>query len=111
LVPAILKCWFDCVLPFVLAADSEGARPSFLPGKKAMLVTTSEAPEEVFAGGGQGGLRELLAPISVNKLAYVGMTVQPVFIVYGATPDRAPEWTASQLERLKDHLLPVLTGL
>jgi hypothetical protein len=39
------------------------------------------------------------------------MTMLPTFIVYGATPEKAPEWAASQLERLKAHLVLVLTGL
>jgi NAD(P)H dehydrogenase (quinone) len=111
-VPAILKGWFDRVLTFAHAADSGGVsgRP-YLRGKKAMLVTTLEAPEEVYASGSQAGVRELLAPVSVNTLEYVGMTVLPLFVVYGATPDKAPEWGAAQLERLRAHLVLVLTGL
>ena len=111
-VPAILKGWFDRVLSFAFAADAEGlaSRP-FLRGKKAMLVTTLEAPEEVAAPGSQSGVRELLAPISINTLSYAGMTVHPTFIVYGATPEKPPEWVASQVERLKAHLVLVLTGL
>ena len=97
-VPAILKGWFDRVLSFAHVADTEGmaGRPPYLRGKKAMLVTTLEAPEEVYAAGSQSGLRDLLAPISVNTIAYVGMTVLPMFIVYGATPEKAAEWAASQ---------------
>ncbi len=111
-VPAILKGWFDRVLTFAHAADTEGAPGSpHLRGKKAMLVTTLEAPEEVFDAGSQVDVRELLAPVSVHTLSYVGMTVLPTFIVYGATPEKTAEWTASQLERLGAHLVLVLTGL
>jgi NAD(P)H dehydrogenase (quinone) len=111
-VPAILKGWFDRVLTFAHAADTEGGsgRP-YLRGKKVMLVTTLEAPEEVYAAGSQAGIRELLAPVSVNTLAYVGMTVLPLFVVYGATPDKTPAWAETQLERLRTHLVLALTGL
>jgi NAD(P)H dehydrogenase (quinone) len=106
--PAILKGWFDRVLSFAHVADSEGiaGRQPYLRGKKAMLVTTLEAPEET-----QPGVRELLAPINANTLAFVGMTELPILIVYGATPDRTPDWIAAQVERLKAHLVLVLTGL
>jgi len=111
-VPAILKGWFDRVLSFAHVADTEEiAGRSYLRGKKAMLVTTLEAPEEVYAAGSQSGVRELLAPISVNTLSYVGMTMIPTFVVYGATPEKAAEWAASQVERFKAHLVLVLTGL
>ena len=111
-VPAILKGWFDRVLSFAHAADTEGVsgRP-YLRGKKAMLVTTLEAVEEAFGTGSQGGVRELLAPISVNTLSFAGMDMLPTFIVYGATPEKTAEWTASQIERLRAHLVLVLTGL
>jgi NAD(P)H dehydrogenase (quinone) len=110
-VPAILKGWFDRVLSFAHVADTEEvSRRAYLRGKKAMLITTLEAPEEAF-GGNQSGVRELLAPISVNTLSFVGMSELPIFIVYGATPDKTPDWAASQLERLKAHLVLVLTGL
>jgi NAD(P)H dehydrogenase (quinone) len=106
--PAILKGWFDRVLSFAHVADSEGiaGRQPYLRGKKAMLVTTLEAPEET-----QPGVHELLAPINANTLAFVGMTALPTLIVYGATPDRTPDWIAAQIERLKAHLVLVLTGL
>ncbi len=111
-VPAILKGWFDRILSFAHVADTEGiaGRP-YLRGKKAMLVTTLEAPEEVYAAGSRSGVLELLAPITVNTLAYVGMTVLPTFVVYEATPDKAPDWAASHVERFKAHLVLVLTGL
>jgi NAD(P)H dehydrogenase (quinone) len=110
-VPAILKGWFDRVLSFAHAADTGGlSRTPFLRGKRAMLVTTLEAPEEALAADGRGGLRDLLAPID-HSLSYVGMTVLPAFIVYGAMPDRAPDWTAARLEQLKAHLVLVMTGL
>ena len=61
-VPAILKGWVHRVLSFAHVADTEGIRGDpYLRGKKAMLVTTLEAPEEVYAAGSQGGMRELLA--------------------------------------------------
>lgn len=111
-VPAILKGWFDRVLSFAHAADTEGlSRPPLVRGKKAMLVTTLEAPEEVYAGENQGGVQSLLAPITENTLTYAGMTVLPTFFVFGATPDRSPDWTASQIERLKAHLVLVMTDL
>ena len=111
-VPAILKGWFDRVLSFAHAADTEGVSgKTYLRGKKAVLVTTLEAPEEAFDTGDQGGVRDLLAPISVNTLSFVGMNVLPTFIVYGATPEKTAEWTASQLERLRAHLVLVLIGL
>ena len=111
-VPAILKGWFDRVLSFAHTANTEGVsgRP-YLRGKKAMLVTTLEAAEEALDTGSQGGVRELLAPISVNTLSFVGMDMLPTFIVYGATPEKTAEWTASQIERLRAHLVLVLTGL
>jgi NAD(P)H dehydrogenase (quinone) len=111
-VPAILKGWFDRVLSFAFAADAESSttRP-FVRGKKAMLFTTLEAPEAVYATGNQGGIREVLAPISFNTLGYAGMTVLPTFIVYEATPDRPRDWIAAQLERLKSHIVLVMTGL
>ncbi|MEN6342287.1 MAG: NAD(P)H-dependent oxidoreductase [Methanospirillum sp.] len=111
-VPAILKGWFDRVLSFGFAADTGGAaRQPFLRGKKALIVTTLEAPEENHPTESQSGIRELLVPISVNTLSYAGMTVLPTFIVYDATPEKPPEWVASQVERLKAHLVLVLTGL
>ena len=55
-----------------------------------MLVTTLEAPKELYAAGSQGDVRELLAPISVDTLSNVGMTVLPTFIVYGVTPEKGP---------------------
>ncbi len=111
-VPAILKGWFDRVLSFAHAADIErGSGRPYLRGKKAMLVTTLEAAEEALDTGSQGGVRELLAPISINTLSFVGMDMLPTFIVYGATPEKTAEWTASQLERLRAHLVLVLTGL
>ena len=111
-VPAILKGWFDRVLSFAFAADAGGqSRRPFLRTKKAMLFTTLEAPEEANPAGAQGGVRELLAPISLNTLSYTGMTMLPTFIVYGATPEKDAEWTATQVERLKAHLVLVLTGL
>lgn len=107
-VPAILKGWFDRVLSFAHVADTEGmgGKQPYLRGKKALLVTTLEAPEEARAG-----VRELLAPISVNTLSFVGMTALPTLIVYGATPDKASDWIAGQVERFKAHLIVVLTGL
>lgn len=107
-VPAILKGWFDRVLSFAHVADTEGmgGKQPYLRGKKALLVTTLEAPEEA-----QAGVRELLAPISVNTLSFVGMTALPTLIVYGATPDKASDWIAGQVERFKAHLIVVLTGL
>lgn len=112
-VPAILKGWFDRVLSFAHAADSEGpgGRQSYLRGRRAMLVTTMEAPEEIVAEGSQGGLRDLMSPILVSTLGFVGLTVLPSFFVYEATPDKPPAWTEAQLERLKAHLVLTLTGL
>lgn len=112
-VPAILKGWIDRVLSFAHVADTEGmaGRRPYLRGKKAMLVTTLEASEEVQTTGGQAGIREILAPIDSNTLAFVGMTTLPPFIVYGATPDKSSDWIADQVERLKAHLVLALTGL
>ncbi len=108
-VPAILKGWLDRVLSFAHAADTEGlSRAPFVRGKRAMLVTTLEAPEEASPGG---GVREMLAPLSAGTLEHAGMTVFPPFIVYGATPDRDADWVAAQLERLRAHLVLTLTGL
>lgn len=111
-VPAILKGWIDRVLSFAQAADVEAlsSRP-FLKGKRAMVITTVEAAESTYSPGDQGGLREILVPLTFNTLAYTGMNVLPTFIVYGATPDRPDGWIATQLERLKAHLVLVLTGL
>jgi NAD(P)H dehydrogenase (quinone) len=111
-VPAILKGWFDRVLSFAFAADAgDLARRPFLRGKKAMLVTTLEADEEVNPAGTWSGVGELLAPISINTLSYVGMTMLPTFIAYGSTPEKDAAWVASRVERLKAHLVLVLTGL
>ncbi len=111
-VPAILKGWIDRVLSFAQAADAENlsSRP-FLKGKRAMVITTVEAPEAVYSPGKQGGLREILAPLTFNTLAFVGMNMLPTFTVYDATPDQPADWTAAQLERLRAHLILVLTGL
>lgn len=111
-VPAILKGWFDRVLSFAHAADAEGpARPPFVRDKRFLLVTTLEAPEEAFGDGRRAPLRDLLAPIETETLGFVGMDGLPPFLVHGVTPDRGPDWIAAQAERLKAHLVVLLTGL
>lgn len=147
--PAILTGWFDRVLTKGFAyglpdPNSPGRMLRYgegpLAGKRAMLVVTAGGRETAFGPRGvNGDINEVLFPVQHGTLWYIGMTVLPPMVTYGANrvDDAAFEATAEQLTTrlagigtdepipyryqnhgdydddlvLKDHLVPEEGGL
>lgn len=109
-VPAILKGWLDRVLAqgfAVNTATGEVYARGRLRGKKALVVTTTGSPPELYAPGGpHGDLRELLRPLTHGTLEFCGLEVLPTHVVYGAA-GIAPDDADREIEIYQDRLLAV----
>jgi NAD(P)H dehydrogenase (quinone) len=103
-MPAILKGWFDRVFVQGFVVDLERGHlygEGLLKGKKAMIVATTGATQEMYSPGGiHGDLATHLSVISHTIFEFVGMTVLPSFIVFGAAGMTKEEGTR-QLERYR----------
>lgn len=97
-LPAMLKGWFDRVFSngFAYGLTAPGARYSLrygagrLKGRRALLSVTSGGLAPHFSERGvNGGLEDLLFPVTHGTLFYTGMDVLPLFAVHGA--NRLPD--------------------
>ncbi|MDD1709556.1 MAG: NAD(P)H-dependent oxidoreductase [Methanoregulaceae archaeon] len=106
-MPAILKGWFDRVFVQGFVVDLEKGnlyREGLLKGKKAMIVATTGATQEMYSPQGiHGDLEDHLSTITHNIFEFVGMSALPSFIVFGAASMTRDEGTV-QLGRYKTML-------
>lgn len=106
-MPAILKGWFDRVFVQGFVVDLENGRvygEGLLKGKEAMIVATTGATREMYSPGGiHGDLETHLSSITHTIFAFVGMTVLPSFIVFGAAGLTREEGTR-ELDRYRNLL-------
>jgi len=106
-MPAILKGWFDRVFVQGFVVDLEKGRlygEGLLKGKKAMIVATTGATQEMYSPGGiHGNIETHLSIITHAIFEFVGMTALPSFIVFGAAGMTRDEGTR-QLERYRTLL-------
>ncbi len=81
--PAILKGWMDRVFVFGVTYDKERRfKTGGFAGKKAMLVTTTQATAESYQENGLNGpMDTLLFPIH-HSLRFVGFETLPPFVAY-----------------------------
>jgi NAD(P)H dehydrogenase (quinone) len=114
-VPAMLKGWIDRVFSngFAYGLMAPGARYSSrygegkLAGKRALLsVTAGGLPAHFSERGVNGGLEDLLFPVTHGTLFYAGMAVLPTFSVHGA--NRLPD---QQFAAARDAYSRRLEGL
>lgn len=99
--PAILKCWFDlCLIRNIAFNDSDGKlyEHGLYKGKKAMIVTSLDFPEEDFSldGNFKLSVEETYEHITVGTLGYCGFQILPTFCVY--------ETKKKRTEELKEYL-------
>jgi NAD(P)H dehydrogenase (quinone) len=83
-MPAILKGWIDRVFVsgVVYGRSAQFERGKFL-GKRALVCTTTGAPEVSFTLDGiNGDMNTLLMPLLRGVLGFTGMTVLPPFVGY-----------------------------
>jgi len=106
-MPAILKGWFDRVFVQGFVVDLEKGRvygEGLLKGKKAMIVATTGATQEMYSPRGiHGDIETHLSIVTHTIFEFVGMTALPSFIVFGAAGMTRDEGTM-QLERYKKRL-------
>lgn len=84
--PAILKGWIDRVLAYGFAYV-DGARfdTGHFKGKRGLLcVSTGGTPERFSEAGVFGPIEKVLWPLQHLTLEYMGLTVAPPFVAYGA---------------------------
>jgi NAD(P)H dehydrogenase (quinone) len=104
--PAILKGWFDRVLVKGIAYDANRwFNTAPLVGRKAMLVTTTQAPAASYSSNGlNGDLNILLQPIH-HTLHFVGFTPVTPFAAYGVMDDVQ----AKRQQYIQDYIQRLLT--
>jgi NAD(P)H dehydrogenase (quinone) len=106
-MPAILKGWFDRVFVQGFVVDLEKGRvygEGLLKGKKAMIVATTGATQEMYSLTGiHGDIETHLSIITHNIFEFVGITALPSFIVFGAAGMTRDDGTR-QLELYKKRL-------
>lgn len=85
-MPAILKGWFDRVMAYGFAyADGKRFDTGFFKGRHGLLaITTGGTPERFSEDGVYGPIETLLTPQRRTMLEYLGLTVAPPFVAYGA---------------------------
>lgn len=108
-MPAILKGWFDRVLAYGFAyADGKRYESGFFHGRRALLgISTGGTAQRFTAGGSYGGMDQVLHGVQHCMLAYLGLSVAPTFVAYGAP--RIDQQTRRQL--LEDWQQRVLAAL
>lgn len=107
-MPAIMKGWLDRVFaagfafhPFTASYYEKG----LLVGKKAMIVTSCGANQEMYSAGGKhGDINALLGYITHNTFEYTGMQALPTFVVFQAA-GQSKEQGTHEIERFRKHLL------
>jgi NAD(P)H dehydrogenase (quinone) len=106
-MPAILKGWFDRVFAQGFVVDLEKGHvyeEGLLKGKKAMIVATTGATQEMYSPRGiHGDLETHLSIITHNIFEFAGMTALPSFIIFGAAGMTRDQGTR-QLERFRKLL-------
>ena len=85
-MPAILKGWLERVLAYGVAyVDGHRFDTGLLRGRRAMLcVTTGGTPERFSPEGVYGPIEGVLYPVQRLGLEYMGLSVEPPFVAYGA---------------------------
>lgn len=83
-IPAIVKGWFDRVLAFGWAySRNERFDSGRLHGRHALLSVTTGSPEERFQEGSMfAPMEQLLYPVTVGTLQYVGLRMLEPFIAW-----------------------------
>lgn len=89
-VPAILKGWIERVYAYRFAYGYKDGSNAYrfgegiLAGKRAFVSVTTGGPEVDYGPRGiNGPLDQLLFPLTHGALFYPGMSVLPIFAVYG----------------------------
>lgn len=84
--PAIMKGWFDRVLAYgVTYVDGRRFDTGFFKGRVALMgVTTGGTPQRFSPEGVYGEIERVLWPVQRLTLEYLGFTVKPPFVAYGA---------------------------
>lgn len=106
--PAMMKGWIDRVFAAGFAfnpATGSAYETGLLKGKKAMLVMTAGADEELYSEGGMhGDIHELLRYITHCTLEYTGLEVLPSHMIFGAgkmSEERVRSEIRYYMERLR----------
>ena len=104
-IPAILKGWFDRVLAFGWAYHRrERFDSGRLRGRRAMLSITTGGPEKRFAAGTMfAPLDQLLFPVTVGTLQYVGLEMLEPYVAW-AVPRVTDEERRANFDRFRDRL-------
>lgn len=104
-VPAILKGWFDRVLVKGFTYDAgQWFNTAPLLGRKAMIMTTTQAPAQSYLPNAlNGDINSLLQPIH-HTLHFIGFTPIEPFIAYGVM-DEDNVKRKRYLEEYAEHLL------
>ncbi|MFG1266103.1 NAD(P)H-dependent oxidoreductase [Xanthobacter aminoxidans] len=104
--PAILKGWIDRV--FAVGQAYGGGRwfdEGMLNGKRAMCVVTTGGPSSVYARDGvYAPMAEILLPLHLGALGFVGFTVLEPLAFYGPGRWMSARERADALARYRDRL-------
>ena len=113
-MPAILKGWIDRVfISGVVYGRSAQFELGKFRGKRALVCTTTGAPELAYGPEGiNGEMNNLLMPLLRGVLGFTGMTVLPPFVGY-AVPYLGEEARKDMLKSYENHIknLELLTPL
>lgn len=107
-IPAILKGWYDRVLAFGWAYHRrERFDSGRLRGRRAMLSITTGGPEQRFATGTMfAPLDQLLFPVSVGTLQYVGLQMMEPNVAW-AVPRVDDAQRHAFLDAYRERLLKI----
>jgi NAD(P)H dehydrogenase (quinone) len=109
-MPAILKGWFDRIFAYGFAYGYRDAGNRYrygeggLAGKRALICVSVGGPSVDYGPRGiNGPLDQLLFPLTHGTLFFAGMTVLPIFAVYG-TVQADPDALATAQEEWRSRL-------
>lgn len=109
--PAILKGWIDRVLAYGVAYE-DGARfdSGFFKGRRGLLCVTTGGTSQRFSPEGvYGDIGQVLWPLQRLTLEYMGLTVAPPFVAYGA-PRVGEAERRAYLDAWRAHLAQALAA-
>tara|TARA_Y100001960_G_C14764269_1_gene875939 strand:+ start:720 stop:1544 length:825 start_codon:yes stop_codon:yes gene_type:complete len=104
-IPGILKGWFDRVLAFGWAYHRrERFDSGRLRGRQAMISVTTGGPKDRFAEGAMfAPLEQLLFPVTVGTLQYVGFDMLEPYIAW-SVPRVSDEDRRNNLDTFRERL-------
>jgi NAD(P)H dehydrogenase (quinone) len=107
-LPAILKGWVDRVFAMGFSYDVGRAYENgIFRGKRGMAALTTGAPPGGYTADSKNGdIHQLLLHINRGMLHFIGLSVLPPFIAYGAGRV-TPEQRAGYLEAYRQRLLTI----